>query len=213
MSAALRQEGDYRGSIIEYGLIEKKNDRGEFSGLSLFLKIAAEEVWMVPEGGSEPQWLDCSGWDGHGEGYLVLITKAGKVNETQIRSLCRFAGWDGDFESLSTKTWEPKPVRFDIKYETFNNTGSYRINWISDYESVPGVAGNVDADRAKQLANQFGGAIRAIAGNQQRAVSPAPAGKPATPGSRPKPRPRPPVASNGTAPPPPAREGGDDIPF
>jgi hypothetical protein len=211
MSAALRQEGEYRGSIIEYGLIEKKNDRGEFGGLSLFLKIAAEEVWMVPQGETEPQWLDCHAWDGHGEGYLVLITKAGKPNETQIRSLCRFAGWDGDFESLAARTWQPTPVRFDIRYETFNNTGSYRINWISDYESVPGAAGNVNADRAKQLASQFGGAIRAIAGNAQRVAQPAPAGRPAVPGTRPMPQPRR-YANSAAAAAVPAAEG-DDIPF
>lgn len=181
MSAALRNVGEYRGEIFDYALIEKKNDKGEFNGLSLAIKVKASEVWMTPEGSREPAWLDCSEWDTHGEGYLVLISKAGKVNDSQIQRLVKFAGWDGDFQSLSDHTWEPKPIRFDVAEDNYNGLVNYRINWINDYESVPGGGGNVDADRAKALNSAYGPAIRAIASNA-RGQKPAPAaGKPASP--------------------------------
>jgi len=211
MSAALRNPGEYRGRILEYSLLEKKKDKNEFAGLSLFVKIAADEVWMAPEEGGAEQWLNCSAWDAHGEGWLVLITKAGKVNETQIKTLVKYAGWDGDFQSLADKSWEPKPVRFDVQYNVFNNQGSYRINWLNEYDSEPGVAGNVDAERAKALGTQYGSVIRALIGNQQRAATSASAGRPATPRPQSRPQPRKPAAAS--APAQAADEGGGDIPF
>jgi hypothetical protein len=215
MSAALRNVGEYRGPFIDYALIEKKNESG-FGGLSLKVQIQAAEVWMTPEGGTDPQWLDCSAWDGHGEGYLVLISKAGKVNEGQIQRLIKFAGWDGDFQSMADRTWVPEPVRFDIAEDNYNNQISYRINWINQFDSEPGGGGNVDADEAKRLMSQYGPAIRAIAANAKQKPAPA-AGKPATPaapsGGRKPPQRRQPPASpaNATAAPvAPSQDGGDD---
>lgn len=218
MSAALRNVGEYRGPFIDYALVEKKNESG-FGGLSLKVQIQAAEVWMTPEGATDPQWLDCSAWDGHGEGYLVLISKAGKVNEGQIQRLIKHAGWDGDFQSMADRTWVPQPIRFDIAEDTYNGQINYRINWINAYDSEPGGGGNVDSDAAKRLNSQFGPAIRAIASNAKGKPAPA-AGKPSTPAAsngrrKPPQRRQPPAAQAGTAAVPvaPPQDGGGDIPF
>jgi hypothetical protein len=203
--------------VFDYALIEKKNDKGEFNGLSLSVKITAAEVWMTPEGATDPAWLDCLAWDAHGEGYIVLISKAGKVNENQINRLIKHANWDGDFQSLADHAWEPTPIRFDIQAKEYNGEVSYRINWINAFDSEPGGAGgNVDADRAKALNSQYGAAIRALRGNQTRAATPPAAGKPQAPATPRKPPQRKPAAANGgsaAAPVAPPQDGGGDIPF
>lgn len=225
MSVALRNPGEYRGRVFEYALIEKKTADGKFNGLSLSIKVSADEVWMEPEGGGDQQWLDCSSWDGHGEGYLVLVKKDGKINESQVQRLLKCAGWDGDFESIAEHRWQPKPIRFDIREDPYQGQINHRINWINDYDSDPGGGGNVDVDRARSLNGQYGAALRALRGNLDRAAKPAPAGKPATPASptagsrrpsRPKPTPaaapvdqQEPAPVNQTDPP----EQTDDLPF
>ena len=213
--SALRNVGEYRGPFLDYALVEKKNDKGEFGGLSLKVQIAASEVWMAPADGGDPQWLDCSAWDAHGEGYIVLISKAGKVNENQINRLIKHANWDGDFASMAERTWEPTSVRFDVSEDNYQGQTTYRVNWINQYDSEPGGGGNVDADAAKRLNSQFGPAIRAIKSNAAQKPAPA-AGKPATPaapagGRKPAKRSQPAAAAPAAA--PPAEEVGDGIPF
>lgn len=214
MSMVLKTTGEYRGPIFDYALIEKKNDKGEFNGLSLSIKISASEVWMTPEGATAPTWLDCSSWDAHGEGYIVLISKAGKVNENQINRLIKYTNWDGDFQSMADHAWEPRPVRFDIQQNEYNGEVSYRINWINAFDSEPGGAGgNVDADRAKALNSQYGAAIRALRGNQIRAATPPSAGKPQAPTAPRNPPQRQSVAANGSPASVSSSPQDDNLPF
>ncbi len=211
MPVELKQAGDFRGRVLEYGLHEKEGSES----VSLAIRISADEVWMVPEGGEEPMWLDCSGWDSCSVGFLCLVTKAGKLNPHQVDPLMKYAGWDGDFEALANGTWEPNPIRFSVEYDTFGDKGKFRINWIYPFDSEPGGnLGNVDADRAKQLKNKFGAQIRALGGNAARDAAPKPAGKPAAPAG-PKTRGKRKAAP--AAPAAPEREPGidedDEIPF
>lgn len=181
MSTALTVPGEYRGEVIDFALIEKKNDKGDFGGLSLAIKVRAREVWMCPEGSNTPDWLNCEDWEAHGEGYIVLVSKVGKVNEQQIARLVKYAGWDGNFENLADKSWQPSVIRFSIEEDRYEGNVTYRINWINQFDSNPGGGGNVDVERAKVLNSQFGPSIRAIVSNA-RGPKPAPtAGKPTPP--------------------------------
>ena len=212
MSANSQREGHYRGRVIEYGLYEHKDKQGHAAGLSLFVKCEANEVWMPLVEGEDSQWLDCTGWEQRvAEGYLRLVKKDGKPNDVQGRSLVESIGWDGNILALAERTFQMPDVRFTVEYQTYQrdgvSRGGYRINWLNPFDSAPGGVGNVDADRARSIANQYGSMFRAMAGNQQRTAQPAPAGRPAVPPRRPQP-PRQAAAAA-----PPAERGGDDIPF
>jgi hypothetical protein len=115
---------------------------------------------------------------------------------------------------MADGSWQPLPVRFSVKYDTFSDKGKFRINWIYEFDSEPGggILGNVDPAGAKKWKAQFGAQIRAMTGNAAREAAPKPAGKPAAPAAQ-KPRGRAKTAP--TPPPAPERQPGedDDIPF
>lgn len=186
--ADLQAEGSYNVVITDYGLAEM-----ETGAVAINVRCLVQAAFD-PATGEYADWSQYE--EQHVEGALWVINKKGEVNKSQVEPLCRYAGWDGSLESIVNKTWQPNPIRADVKVDTYGGKTRYRVNWIAQHGSAPGGVGNVDGGRAKELQAQHGGNLRAIAGAFTH-DSKAPGN-----GNRPKAPPAPkaaPVAAGGTA--------------
>jgi hypothetical protein len=196
MGQPIDRIGDFRGSIIDYGL--KEVDSG---AVAVSLVVSITEMW-------DPANKEWGAWDEYQQeatGDVWIIKKdGGGVNENGSQSLVRNAGWNGDLLSIINKTWEPCRIAFSVVRDVYKDVARFKIGFINDFNRAPGAAGNVTPDKAKELATRFGAQLRAIAGNAKRNA-------PATNGTPPKP----PPPSNLTPTPTPASVGSDpnDIPF
>lgn len=169
--------GAYRGEVIDYGLKEHKKE-GSVS-YSLNVVVALHEFWDAPN----EQWLDWRESDLVANGYLNVVQKNGKWNESQVTTIMEHGGWDGSFASLYDQTWKPTPCQFDVKWNDFGD-GSYRVEWFAAHDRVPGGLGNCDAKMAQDLDTRLRSSLKAITGNVKRAES-KPESKVAAPLSNP----------------------------
>lgn len=192
----LEQAGTFRGEIIRFGV-----QSAESGAKSVAIVVQIHEIW------EDGQWHDWREYGMEVGGNLWLVKKDGSLNEQTARNLVEAAGWDGNFVKISNGTWEPKPVSIVVEADEYKGNVRYRIAWVNPYESVPGGAGNMTPDEAKQLDNLFGAQLRALVSSQRRAAEPPPAGKPAKPAKSPATAKRPaPAAVESEAP-------QDEIPF
>ena len=167
----LNQAGNFRGSMTSYGFREL--DSG---AKCLSIICAVHDVWDP----DAKEWVDWREYGFEVGGDLWLIKKDGSLNESQIKALTQYAGWDGNLIPIVEGTWQPLPIGFTVKADHYNNQERYRIVWINDYNRQPGATSNIDADRAKALQAQYGSQFRALAGNANRNTA-TPAGKPKAP--------------------------------
>jgi hypothetical protein len=184
MGNKIDRPGQFRGTIIDYGLDKAKETRSTF--VRLHCKI--EEWW------NGEAWEDWRSWDFEAYGSICIIKKDGTLNERMVDNLMSFAGWNSDFTAITQKTWEPTPIRFSVKEDSYKDKNGqeqhgFKVDWIDDYDSVPtggNMQGNVAIDDAKTLNAQFGGSLRARRSNAARnAPKPASNGsKPAAPTNR-----------------------------
>jgi len=187
MPQELTQAGDFRGEICSYKLQEYQS-----SAVAIGVLANVHDVW-------NPETREWEDWRQHGfqaPGYIFVIKKDGALNESQVSALVLHAGWDGNMESITAKTWKPTPCQFSVEENTYKESTSYRVAWINGYDSEPG-AGGVDPTRARELQNKFGSQLRAVAGNAVRNALPS---TPVTPVTTPE-----------TTQPP--EDAKDDIPF
>jgi hypothetical protein len=175
MSTAIDRAGVFRATIQAYSLREEK------SGAK---GIAVESAMISEAWNSETQaWEDWSQYDVDAEGVLYVVKKDGTVNQGTAESLIKYAGWNGDLEAVYAGTWIPTPCQIVVNEEKpndYHEKSRYRISFVNAFDSTPGKMGNVSAERAKELQNQYGAQFRALAGNNQRNAK-APAGKPTLP--------------------------------
>jgi len=193
----LQQSGIFRGRISSYGL-----NKANSGAMSVAIRLAVDDVY------SDGEWFDWSEHRFEAEGNIWLVKKDGTLNETQVRALVDHASWDGNLTSIVAGDWRPIPVQAVVDEDEYNGQVRYRINWINGYDSVPG-GGNVSAEEAKTLQNQYGPQLRALAGNSQRNAS-VPGGKPAKPAAGQKKTSKTPAPA---AEPKPEECEGTDIPF
>ncbi len=199
MSNPVDREGVFRGEIVEYGL--KQMDSG---AVAVGVVVNLTDLWDADNQTWHP-WFDYA-MSAPGDIWIVKTdAKGGGINQRAAESLIRFAGWDGNLESITGQTWKPTPVQVTIKAEEYQGATNRRVAFVNDWARVPGSVGNVDETKAKELQTRFGGQLRAIAGNARRSVPAPQTSRPATP---------PPPATavvgatsaNGAA-------GSEDIPF
>ena len=158
MSQPLEQTGDFRGEITEYSL------KYEASGaVAIVVYAAIHEVWNP----DTKDWEDWRRYEFNVVGYQYVITKAGAANKRTVTALVMYTGWDGNLESVGAGTWNPTPCQFSVEENIYKEQVSYRISWINAYDSTPG-GGSVSPEKARQLQNQFGSQLRAIAGDAVR---------------------------------------------
>lgn len=196
MSLQVDRDGTFRAEIIGYGI--KEMDSG---AVSIAVQVQLLEWWGADQGG-DPQWFDFAANNMEAEGDFWIVSgrdKGNKVNEHAAKTLMENAGWDGVFDSIQNKTWEPTRCQVVVKSEVYNGQSRRKIAFLNDWNKTPGSnLSNVTPDKVKELSARFGSQFRALAGTVKR-NGPPPAGGPT-----------PPPPAHGMAPPPPV---GGDIPF
>ncbi len=191
------RSGHFRVSVVSYGLREEKTGS---IGISLQVKL----LEMLDTNTEEPEWISWAEYNMECEGTIYIIKKDKTVNQGQAEALMKYAGWDGNFDSIVNQQWQSTDFSCTVESDTYNGKTRFKIGFINDYNFVPGGnRANVDATKGKQLQSQYGSALRAIASNIKRNGVAPPASRPSAPPM-----------------PPPTRElaaapGGDpeDIPF
>lgn len=177
------REGIFRAEITEFGL--KEMDSGS---MSVAIRARLTE-WFDP---ANQVWLPWSEYEHEAEGDVWIVKKDGSVNQPAVESLIRWAGWDGNIESVTNETWKPTPCQVTINRETYKEKTRFKISFINNFDRQPGGMSNVSADKAKSIQSRYGPQFRAIAGNASRNGS-TPAGSPPAP-ARPATPPAPPPA-------------------
>ena len=159
------------GEVLNYGL---KKFEGSTS-VAVALHVRLTELFH------EGEWFQV---DQECYGDIWIIKKDNKgINQRSVESLVNHAGWDGNLESIANGTWEPTPFQVTTKADEYQGNVSYKINFVNGFNDKPrggGSLGSATADDAKQLQNQWGSQLRALAGNRMRPQPPA-ASKPAAP--------------------------------
>lgn len=171
MSTEMDREGDFQIAIKEYGV--KKYDSGA-TAISVVASVLAQ--WN-PE---TSQWDDWTGYDVEVHGYLIIIKKDGKLNAGQVEALCKHAGWNASLTAVAEGSWKPTPCQASVEANTYNDTTTYRIGFINAFDRIPGGVGGLSPDEAKALDNQYGAALRAVAGSSLHGTT-KPAGRPPAP--------------------------------
>ncbi len=162
MVEALNQAGDFRGRITGYGLY--KPDSG---AVAVDLTVAIDEAWD----NESKTWSDWRQYELVVAGYIWIIKKTtGETIQRNIQSLLNCAGWDGDMTSVESGRWQAQPIQISVEPDEYKGNTRYRIAWVNEYNHVPG-GGNVTAEEAKALQQQYGSKIRALASNSQRATT------------------------------------------
>lgn len=175
MANQMDREGHFRGRIIGYGLTSssKSDSKAKF----VEFRVSAEEIYH------DGEWQDWRQYDMEAWGSLCIIKKDGTLHQKVVEDLINNAGWDGNFGSLIDNTWEPTPIAFKTNKNVYEKDGTryenYKLAFVNHYDSTPGggVQSTVDVSEVRSLQTQYGGQIKALAGNAKR-NSPKPAGKP-----------------------------------
>ena len=178
MATKMDREGEFRGRIVGYGLT--KSSKSDSKAKFIDVRCAADEIWNGEE------WVDWREYSMEAWGSLCIVKKDGTLSNFQVEALLKHAGWDGDFNAIIDGSWQPAPIAFSTKVNRYEKDGqkleNFQVAFINNYESTPGggVQSTVDTNEAKALQAQFGGTMRALAGNAKR-NAPKPPGRPATP--------------------------------
>lgn len=188
------REGNFRVTVVDYGLIEENS-----GAIAISLIVHLDQRWNREQ--DEPGWENWGEYAMSAEGRIYVVKSDGNINKGQAEALMKYGNWDGNFDSIANKTWEPAPFSCNIEPNTYKGVTTYRVGFVNDYNSTPGQRSNVSPEKASELQSRFGSQFRALAGTVKRNAVPPP------PNSRPKP---PPPASQQLAPPPSAM---GEIPF
>ena len=172
------QEGNFRGSIIEYSVTQR--DSQDSNSVNVYLKVRIDGVWDgTEEDEDDKDWRD-NGWADEGviaTGNVNIVKKNGKeLNKIGVEQLST-AGWDGSFESIADGSWEPDPISFYVSEEEYQGKTTYRVTNIRGYDDVPGVR-SMEVDSAKSLTKLFRKEIKAQLGSKKIQSKEKPKGSP-----------------------------------
>lgn len=186
--------GNFQCHILEYGLRE-----ADSGAVGVYIKVRLTTWW---ENGEWNNWEEGA----YAIGVLWVIKKDKTTNTPQVEALCKYAGWNGDLESVASQAWKPTPCQVVVNSDEYMGKIKYRISYVNALDSTPGGnIGSLSSDRAKELQAQHGSSLRAIAGNARRNTAPSNGG-PAAPS-------RGPSGSQTRQANEEARARGEDIPF
>ncbi len=189
------REGSFQAEIIEYRVVD-----AESGAVGIGLKARLTAWWLH----DEEKWDDWTSFNVEAEGCSWVVLKSGAVNDKSVEALCKYAGWDGNLDSVADGSWKPTPFQVAVKQEEYKGKKSYKIAFVNGFDSTPG-AGTISPERAKELAGKHGAALRAVAASVRRNTAPATGTAPAAP-PKSKAAPKQAVMAHNTT-------EGDSIPF
>jgi hypothetical protein len=179
MGIPVDREGFFRAEIIDYGMCEASDAASQSVGVTI--KCHLSEMYDF----GQEAWVDWP-YDQEATGVLWVICKNGSINDTACKSLVQSAGWDGDFESISDKRWEPTPCQVQVKHQEYKGKSEFRIAYVNPLDKIPGAMGNLNTDKVKLLKSQHGAALRALTSTLKTNAALVAKGKPAAPKAPPK---------------------------
>ena len=173
---ACDRQGHFRARIESYGLREEASGA---VGITLQVKL----LEILDMNGDEPQWLSWAEYNMECTGTIYIIKRYGKVNQVQAESLMRYAGWDGNFDSIVNEKWDHTDFSCSVEPDVDKNgkQRGFRVGFINDWNYMPGARSNVDATKAREIQSKHGSALRAIAANVKRNVPSVPSSRPTAP--------------------------------
>jgi hypothetical protein len=198
MTQRIDRQGMFMGRVLDYGVKTAKS-----GAVAITVHVEIDDALIGDD------WEDWREFEFDAFGDLWVVGKQGQALEWSVRDLAKWAGWDGDLESVAKGTWSPAdPVCFHIQPNEYEGVVRYRLARFVDPEKPDGgsVSG-LDLEEVKPLAAAFGPALRAIAADMvadTAAVRPKPA-------KRKKASKKPPVPA--TVPPDDGGPGDDETPF
>jgi hypothetical protein len=171
------REGNFRGKIIEYKPVE-----GKGKSMNIALRVLVTGMFNDETQAWEDDWEQ---YAMVAEGMVCIVQKNQQINEYGARGLVEAAGWDGNMMTIWSQTWQPQPISFTVKPDTYNGQTELKIGFINTYDRVPN-GGGISEERARAFDAQFSSQFRALASNAARnAPASVPAGRPAAPAPRP----------------------------
>jgi len=208
MPQQLDREGTFRAQITDYCLMAPFKS----GAIPLSITVQLTEMWDA-DAGQDGEWVPWAEYEMQADGLQWLVKKDGSLNESTVQNLIDHAGWDGDFDSFTGRTWQPTPCQVVINEETNPERAQYNqfpIAFVNAYDATPGGKREMSPEAVAALKTQHGAALRALAGNAKRNAA-TPKGKPPKPPAVEKDAPRedPVNAAMQEA----ANEGKDNIPF
>ncbi len=163
----LNWAGNCRGQITDYSLWV-----AESGAMAVNITARIDECW------NNTDWQDYREREYAAAGSIWLVKKDGTLNQSQAEALMKYAGWDGNLQSIYDHAWEPKSCSFTTSEETYKGVARCRISWINAYDTIPGQGGNVTPEKLREFQNRYGSPLRAIARNLARNAAPPPAKAP-----------------------------------
>lgn len=145
----LQKPGQYRLKLIDYGLKEERS-----GSIAITLKAITTAAPGV-EGG----WVDCEQKIVEGSIYVV-VKNGNELSDRNAKSLMDHVGWDGNFESVVAKTWQPKAFSGEVKEEIFNGKPQIKLAFVNGFEAAP----TMGLGRARELQAKWGAGLLALGG-------------------------------------------------
>ena len=149
----LRETGRFRAEILDYSFQEAK----ESAAISIVLafKICEKfegETWQTRKDDSRVY------------GNVWIVKRDSTINQQAQQNLMESTGWDGEIESILSKTWKPWPCQISVEENLFQRKVSYRVSWINHWDSEP-TAGlrQLDNTAKTSLKNKYSAQLRASA--------------------------------------------------
>ena len=147
MSQPLDRAGNFRGRITSYEL--REHDSGT---VGIAITVAIDDFW------NGESWEDWKQYEFECLGEIFVIKKDGSTNTKAVESLVQHAGWAGTFGSISSNTWQPKPISFSAESNVYKDLETFRVAFLNEYDAVPGKQSKVVApDKVNALDARHGG--------------------------------------------------------
>jgi hypothetical protein len=185
MTTALDRSGTFRAEITDYILMAPFPS----GSIPVDITVRLTAMWD-PDEGEGGEWVPWAEFEMDATGLQWIIKKDGGLNESTVHNLIDHAGWDGNLDSISNRTWQPTPCQVvcneegDEKRRKDNDQygrSNFSIDFVNAHDAIPGGGKREMApEMAKQLQTRHGAALRALAGNTKRNAT-APKGKPSAP--------------------------------
>lgn len=170
----IKEEGDFRGSILSSAAGLTKNDYPQ-----AIMELQAEEVYEKNETGGE--WVPLPEPFETIVAYLVLIGKDGTMTKG-AESVQSAMGWSGkSFAELNDKDFSDTKIQFHVEDNEYPpGIFKMQVRWINPFDSDPNRSiKKLDKAAVKNLDAKHGAALRSFSKKAPKKTAASPVATPA----------------------------------